>query len=359
VRGAIDMKRGRLLCGLISGLFALSLTAYAQAGEGGGAQVFDDSRISRIDHPAWFKASFLDLREDLADARRAGKRGVMLFFDLEGCAYCKAFIRHTLGDPAIQARLRDAFDVIGMSMFSDLEVVDFTGRNLRLKRFARREGATVSPTLVFYGSDGRRLLRVVGYYPPERFRVVLDYLDEDRAGTQSLRDYMASRERTPGATAREREPDNLFLDEPYALERSRIAAERPLLALFEGAGCDECDRFRDHVLAHPPIRRALKGFDLVRIDWSDDQTRLITPAGEASTPLAWADALKIRRVPALIFFDRAGREVFRLESLVMRLRMERALEYVRDKAYRQGQTFQQYTRNRTLELLESQRRHGG
>jgi thioredoxin-related protein len=38
-------------------------------------------------HPAWFATSFLDFRDEVADAARAGKR-VMIYVGQDGCPYC-------------------------------------------------------------------------------------------------------------------------------------------------------------------------------------------------------------------------------------------------------------------------------
>lgn len=48
---------------------------------------FDDSEIVSTQEPDWFKQSFLDLGEDLAEARAAGKQGLMIVFHSEACAY--------------------------------------------------------------------------------------------------------------------------------------------------------------------------------------------------------------------------------------------------------------------------------
>jgi thioredoxin-related protein len=127
-------------------------------------------------HPAWFKESLLDLRADLQEARSAGKMGLLLVFGTRSCSYCQAFGATTLARPEVVARLRADFDVIGFEVMSDDEVVDFQGRSLWAKDFAVQEKARFTPTLVFYGEGGNTLLRLVGYVPPERFSLVLDYL---------------------------------------------------------------------------------------------------------------------------------------------------------------------------------------
>ena len=40
-----------------------------------------------IEIPAWFAETFLDLRDDVRDAAKDGKR-VMVYFGQDGCPYC-------------------------------------------------------------------------------------------------------------------------------------------------------------------------------------------------------------------------------------------------------------------------------
>ena len=89
---------------LIAGIWTATGISPVGAGEVADAVLFDDSEIVSKEHPSWFKTSFLDLGEDLAEAREDGKQGLMLFFDTEGCAYCKAFLKHTLDDPGYPGR---------------------------------------------------------------------------------------------------------------------------------------------------------------------------------------------------------------------------------------------------------------
>jgi len=46
--------------------------------------------------PAWFKESFLDLREDVAEASEDKKR-VLLYFYQDGCPYCAKLLQDNLG----------------------------------------------------------------------------------------------------------------------------------------------------------------------------------------------------------------------------------------------------------------------
>ena len=54
-------------------------------------------------YPAWFKQSFLDFGEDIAEATQAGKR-VMVLFHQDGCPYCNALVERNLSQRGIESR---------------------------------------------------------------------------------------------------------------------------------------------------------------------------------------------------------------------------------------------------------------
>jgi len=345
---ALLLNMRKLLPAAICTLAAVSL---ARADGEKESVLFDDSEVVTKELPSWFKASFLDLQEDLAEAVEGGKQGLMLVFDTEGCAYCKAFLKHTLNDPMIQADVRANFDVVSLDMFSDVEVIDFSGRTLPAKEFSTDEGATVSPTVVFYRADGAVLFRAIGYYPPARFRTLLDYVISGRYAEQNFRQYSVSLPENLAAS----EPANVPLSNkaPLMLDRSAKPAQFPLLVLFEGEECAECRQLQSDVLSYPPVHKLLERYDVVRMNWEDTRTPLLTPAGERSNPADWAMQLAVSRVPAIVFFNEEGAEVFRLESLVLHQRMERALLYVLEKAYARDMTYQQFTREKSIEKIKT------
>lgn len=315
---------------------------------------FDDTEITRFSHPDWFKQSFFHLGDDLADADANGKRGVALFFSTQGCAYCRLMLRRTFADPALAARLRRAFDVIGLEMFDDAEITDWDGKTLRIKELAVREGAQFSPTVVFYDTRGRRLLRLVGYYDPRRFGLALQYLTEAGPADSSFGTWLKRRREADGTTAGEipRRSSAPPAGTPdLRLDRRRVAAERPLLVLFERADCAECRRFDREVLGDAAIRRELGAFEVVRLDAADRSSPLLTPSGATTTPAAWWDDLGFTRLPALVWFDEHGRQVLATDALVREGRLANALGYVRERAYAKGWTYQRYARTENLRRL--------
>ena len=67
-------------------------------------------------HPAWFKESFLDFEEDIAEAAGLGKRLVLYFYQA-GCPYCNALVQHNFAQRDIVQTTQDYFDLVTINYF--------------------------------------------------------------------------------------------------------------------------------------------------------------------------------------------------------------------------------------------------
>jgi len=338
-----------------SKLAVLCLFAAAQPA---AADRMDSYRIgghgqADISYPAWFKQSFLDLREDVEDARNAGKRGIIVFFSQKNCNHCQAFLDTTLGDPEILRRVQGGYDVIGLDIFNDVEVTDPSGRSAPVRAYAEAEKARFTPTLVFYGEDGARLLRIVGFYPPEKFGRVLDFVEGRHYSEGSLSEHLRLAPVTSGETEQLRVDHSLFATPPYDLTRRRAARSRPLIVVFDQSACAACERFRGRVLADGEVRDLLARFDAVQLDRNDAITKLTDPAGRELTARAWADELELTYEPSVVFFDEDGREVHRIDSECGKDRMAGSLQYVLEKAYLDHPQFLRWRREKAREAAAS------
>jgi thioredoxin-related protein len=123
----------------------------------------DDAVAVEVEHPAWFKHSFLDLRDDLAEARQGGKTGIVLFLSTRRCSCCRAFVDFTFAEPDIRQAVQSHFDVIGLEVISNSEIIDAQGKTWTVKDYVAHEKAYVTPTLIFVRHDGQHMLRIVGY----------------------------------------------------------------------------------------------------------------------------------------------------------------------------------------------------
>ncbi len=296
--------------------------------------VTDDSPHPReIVHPDWFKLSFLDLRDDLEEAREAGKKGIIIYFGQKNCPYCQALMEKDFGKEDIARYTQKNFDVIALDIWGNREVTDVDGKTYTERQFAKAKGAFLTPTLLFYDTNGREALKLVGFYPPFKFRAALAYVAEGFYHKESLHDFMQRAEnRPPRFDENGLNEEPFFLPPPHIMDRSRIPARRPLVVFFEQPQCHTCDILHAGPLQHPDIRELLDEFDAVQLDITRDE-KIITPDGKRTTARDWARQLDVFYTPTLIFFDEHGKQVLRIESLVQLYRLRKILEYVLEKGY--------------------------
>jgi thioredoxin-related protein len=128
-----------------------------------------------ITPPSWFSETFLDLREDVREAAKTGKR-LMIYFGQDGCPYCKELMQVNFSKKAIADKTRAHFVAIALNIWGDREVTWTDGRKFSEKQFAAFMKVQFTPTLLFFDERGSIVARLNGYYPPHRFEAVLDYV---------------------------------------------------------------------------------------------------------------------------------------------------------------------------------------
>lgn len=293
-----------------------------------------------VQKPAWFKNSFLDLREDLAEAVAARKR-VILYFYQDGCPYCEKLINTNFSQRDIAEKTRKNFDLVAINMWGDTTVTDLQGNEMSEKQFAKKLRVQFTPTLLFLDETGKAVLRANGYYPPHKFIAALDYVAQRREGKERFADFLAART-TKKASGQLHRADT-YLQAPYELRRRPGA--KPLLVLFEQRECAACDELHNDALAREESVELLKAFDIVLLDlWSKET--LTTPDGRRRAINEWARELAVQYTPSMLFFDAAGREVFRSEAYLRPFHTQAALAYVATGAYRNQPEFQRFVQER-------------
>jgi thioredoxin-related protein len=68
----------------------------------------------------WFKVSFLDLREDFAEAKRDGKRFAVIF-EQRGCPYCTKMHTEVLSQRYINDYVRENFCILQLDLWGSRE----------------------------------------------------------------------------------------------------------------------------------------------------------------------------------------------------------------------------------------------
>ena len=298
-----------------------------------------------IEIPRWFTPSLLDIKDEIAEAARQGKR-VMVYFGQDGCPYCKALMQANFAPGPIADKTKQRFVAIAINIWGDAQASWLDGVPTTEKALARKLGVQFTPTLMFFDTDGRLALRLNGYLPPERFTRVLDYVIERRDRELSLAEYLAAQSNEPALAPRAPRP--YLMRAPTQLAR-RGAAARPLAVLFESPGCRACAQLHDEAFARPSARRLLARFDVASLG-PGAPAPLTTPDGRRTDTRAWARDLKIDLYPTLVFFDATGREVFRFDGELRPFHVESALDYVASGAWRGEPQFQRYVQARAERL---------
>ena len=127
-----------------------------------------------------------DLRAEAAEAKQAGRKGLLLMFHFEECPACTKMKREVLPRPDVQRYFLERFAPVAIDTRGALEVSGFDGTRMPEKEFARAIGIKGSPTFMLFGPDGTRLAtHVGGIYDPAEFILLGEYLSSGayRAGS--------------------------------------------------------------------------------------------------------------------------------------------------------------------------------
>lgn len=102
-----------------------------------------------IYHQEWFANSLLNLKDEMEEAHKAGKRFVVIF-EQRGCIYCTKMHSETLALRYINDYVRANFHVVQLDIWGARPVTDFDGQEMSEKKLAERWGVMFTPTLVYY-----------------------------------------------------------------------------------------------------------------------------------------------------------------------------------------------------------------
>jgi len=325
------LKTNRIFSLLIY-LFMCS-TAWADA-------EFNDGPVDQINHPDWFKQSFLDLKEDIAEAKKAQKSGVIQFFGQAHCAYCNALIKNDFGNKEIAQYTQKHFDVVVLDIYGDRMISDLDGSELSERDFSTKRKAELTPTLDFYDTEENLVFRLRGYYPPEKFKSALRYVVEKHYLTLRFREYLATTKITHISALNDKTPD-LFEAPPYKLDRSHEVADKPLLVLFEKGDCKTCKQLHDGTMNQTDVQKLVAQFNAIQLDmWSD--TPVITPSGDKQTAVEWSENLGLFFAPSIVFFDETGNEIYRIDSVVKLRRLSGILRYILSGDYTEEANYEHW-----------------
>ncbi len=296
-------------------------------------------------YPGWFKDSFLDFQEDIAEAAEDNKR-VMVLFHQENCPYCSELVEKNLSQKDIEDQLKQQFEVISLNMWGDREVVPIEGESLTEKEFAKAMKVQFTPTLLFFNEQGQLALRLNGYLPPDRFKKALDYVAGKHEKTTSFREFSAAE--APQSTSRKLHTENYFSQPPFNLQQ---VGNRPIAVFFEQTQCPLCTTLHEDALSDVATQEIIKKFYSFQLDMWSDQL-VTTPSGKQLTAREWAKQLNVHYAPTIVLFDAEGNEIIRSEAFFKSFHTQSIFDYVASQGYKNESSFQRYISARAEHLRE-------
>ncbi len=294
--------------------------------------------------PDWFKESFLDIAADVGEAADENKH-VILFMEMNGCPYCYKMNEENFKNAPYSDFIQQNFDVIALNTKGDREVALDEETTATEKEIADLLKVRYTPTVIFLNTEGKTVARVNGYRNVPDFKLILDYVQSKTYEKQALNDYL---------DARKQAGQYRFRDHPRLVEVADLSktGDKPLAVLFEDSACVACDALHDGHFKDPEVDAALAKMTFVRLDALSEEL-IVDPAGNKTTPKAWAKQLGLTYRPGIVLFDQ-GKEIIRIENLLYRFHFSGVLEYVAERHYQKyPDRVWDYVDVKTTEILKS------
>lgn len=150
--------------------------------------------------PAWaetrdpashfFQVKFGDLQAELQEAKKQGKKGIFLFFEMDDCPFCERMKTTILNQSDVQDAYRSQFLVYSIDVNGDTQMTDFQGKDTTEKAFAFANRVRATPALLFIGLDGKVVARHTGPTKDKaEFLLLGRYVAEGAYATQPFSRY--------------------------------------------------------------------------------------------------------------------------------------------------------------------------
>jgi thioredoxin-related protein len=111
----------------------------------------------------FFNETWGDFKEELVTAREQGKKGILIFFEMDECPFCHYMKMNVLNQPEVQAFYRKNFLIFTVDIEGDIEITNMQGKTMKQKDFAFRENRVrATPVFAFFDLEGKRIFRHTG-----------------------------------------------------------------------------------------------------------------------------------------------------------------------------------------------------
>ena len=293
--------------------------------------------------PEWFKESFLDISEDVAEAK-ANNKHFMVFMDLEGCPYCTKMLKENfIAQNKTSEFIQQYFDVINIDVKGSREIAWDENTTLTEKALAEKLEIQYSPTILFFNEKKEVVVRVNGYRNPVDFKCILEFVQGKHYENMSLTQYLEKVEKQTLYTLKE---NKIFSNKT---DLSKI--KTPLAVVFEDGSCTSCDYFHNRLLKDKDVLKEFKNFTVVRFDANSDK-QIIDIDGNKTTAKEWVKKINLDYRPGILLYDNQ-KLISTVDALLYPFHFKELLRYVGEKYYKKyPKSYLDYLRVRQDELIK-------
>jgi thioredoxin-related protein len=152
----------------------------------------------------FFSQTLGDFTEELATARKEGKKGILIFFEMEECPFCHRMKETVLNQPKVQDWYRQHFLAFSVDVEGDVEITGFDGKTMRAKDFAGKvHRVRATPVFAFFDLQGNVVARYTGAtHNAEEFLWLGEFVAAGHYQTTNFtrfkRERLASRQQSSG-----------------------------------------------------------------------------------------------------------------------------------------------------------------
>ena len=110
----------------------------------------------------FFNETWGDLPDELKKAKSEGKKGILIFFEMDECPFCHYMKKNVLNQPKVQEFYRKHFLNFVIDIEGDIEMVNLEGKTVKQKDFAKKNRIRATPVIAYYNLDGKMIYRHTG-----------------------------------------------------------------------------------------------------------------------------------------------------------------------------------------------------
>lgn len=110
----------------------------------------------------FFDVKMGDFKSELATAKKEGKSGILIMFELSDCPFCYRMKHTILNQSEVQDYYHQHFLIFPVDIRGDLAMVDFKGKDTTEKAFSIEHRVYGTPVFDFFDLDGKLITRFPG-----------------------------------------------------------------------------------------------------------------------------------------------------------------------------------------------------